>query len=120
MVNMANLPQGKEFSLKGGVESIARGKAKSLDPVKSLDPALSLATLILISRCINALAFGVERQANPEKSPLYNAVLANNGADLGEGTTHVHSPEKTYAAVKEAEMMENVTMKSFISKGLGD
>ena len=114
MVNMANLPQGKEFSLKGGVESIARGKAKSLDP------ALSLATLILISRGINALAFGVERQANPEKSPLYNAVLANNGADLGEGTTHVHSPEKTYAAVKEAEMMENVTMKSFISKGLGD
>lgn len=114
MVNMANLPQGKEFSLKGGVESIARGKAKSSDP------ALSLATLILISRGINALAFGVERQANPEKSPLYNAVLANNGADLGEGTTHVHSPEKTYAAVKEAEMMENVTMKSFISKGLGD
>lgn len=114
MVNMANLPQGKEFSLKGGVESIARGKAKSSDA------ALSLAAQILISRGINALAFGVERQANPEKSPLYNAVLANNGADLGEGTTHVHSPEKTYAAVKEAEMMENVTMKSFISKGLGD
>lgn len=114
MVNKANLPQGKEFSLRGGVESIAR------NVTRKPKPAYFLAAKILISRGINPLAFGVERQANPEKSPLYNAVLANNGADLGEGTTHVHSPEKTYAAVKEAEMMENVTMKSFISKGLGD
>ena len=29
MVNMANLPQGKEFSWKGGVKSIARGKERS-------------------------------------------------------------------------------------------
>ena len=44
MVNMANLPQGKEFSWKGGVKSIARGKERSSDP------ALSLAAQILISR----------------------------------------------------------------------
>lgn len=114
MVDKANLLQGKEFSLKGGVQSIAR------NVTRESEQAYFLAAKILISRGVNALAFGVERQANPEKSPLYNAVLANNGADLGEGTTHVHSPEKTYAAVKEAEMMKNVTMKSFISKGLAD
>lgn len=114
MVNMDKLPEGTEFAKKGGVQSIAR------NATRESEPAYFLAAKILISRGVNALAFGVERQANPEKSPLYNAVLANNGADLGEGTTHVHSPEKTYAAVKEAEMMKNVTMKSFISKGLGD
>ena len=114
MVNMSKLPEGTKFAAKGGVGSIGR------DTTHKSDPAYSLAAQILISRGINALAFGAEHQANAEKSPLYNAVLAHNGADLGDGKTQMHSPEKTYAAVKEAEMMKNITMKSFITKGLGD
>ena len=66
MVNMANLPQGKEFSLKGGVESIARGKAKSSDA------ALSLAAQILISRGYNGLGSSVSHEADAHKNMLSN------------------------------------------------
>ncbi len=114
MVNKDNLPEGTEFLKKGGVNSISRNK------IRETEPAYFLAAKILISRGVNALAFGVERQANPEKSPLYNAVLAHDGVNLGEGKTQAHSPEKAYAAVKEAEVMKNVAMKSFVSRGLGD
>ncbi len=64
MVNMANLPQGKEFSWKGGVESIAREKAKSSDP------ALSLAAQILISRGYNGLGSSVSHEADAHKNML--------------------------------------------------
>ena len=62
MVNMANLPQGKEFSWKGGVKSIARGKERSSDP------ALSLAAQILISRGYNGLGSSVSHEADAHKN----------------------------------------------------
>lgn len=77
MVNMANLPQGKEFSLKGGVKSIARGKERSSDP------ALSLAAQVLISRGYNGLGSSVSHEADAHKNMLSNKILANNGLSSG-------------------------------------
>ena len=58
MVNMANLPQGKEFSLEGGVKSIGRGSEKTYTPEHSL------VAEILISRGFNGLGSAEARQAD--------------------------------------------------------
>ena len=118
MVSMDKLPAGQEFAKEGGVQSIAR------NVTHETVPAYAMATKILISRGVNALALDANyKHANPEKSPLYNVVLAHDGINLGEGKTQINYPKKTYAAVKEAEEKAkgNVSlMKSFTSKGLGD
>ena len=108
MVNMANLPQGKEFSWKGGVKSIARGKERSSDP------ALSLAAQILISRGYNGLGSSVSHKADAHKNMLSNKILANNGLELqADGSYRQVSAEKARAAVNADE-----TGAQIISKGL--
>ena len=108
MVNMANVPQGKEFSWKGGVKSIARGKEKSSDP------ALSPAAQILISRGYNGLGSSVSHEADAHKNMLSNKILADNGLELqADGSYRQVSAEKARAAVNAAE-----TGAQIISKGL--
>lgn len=106
MVNMANLPLGKEFSLKGGVESIGRGKAKVSDP------AYSMAAQIMISRGYNGLGAAVSREAYANKNMLSNKVLANNGVELqADGSYRQVSAEKARNAVNAAEMGDKIVSK---------
>ena len=98
MVNMANLPQGKEFSLEGGVKSIGRGSEKTYPPEHSL------VAEILISRGFNGLGSADARQADASKSLLSAKILASGGKDLGGANTKAHSPEKALQAAQTAEM----------------
>ena len=77
MVNMANLPQGKEFSLEGGVKSIGRGSEKTYTPEHSL------VAEILISRGFNGLGSAEARQADASKSLLSAKILASGGERFG-------------------------------------
>lgn len=108
MINMANLPQSKEFSGKGGVESVARGKAQLSNP------AYSMAAQIMISRGYNGLGTAASREAYASKNMLSNKILANNGMELQSGGTYRQaSAEKARNAVNAAEMGDKL-----ISKGI--
>jgi len=110
MVNMANLPQGREFSTEGGVKSIGRGS------VKNVSPEHSLVAEILISRGVKGLGNVETRQTDATRSLLGAKVLASGGEELQSSSYRQVSAEKALQAVKAAEMSDNLVRHKGIER----